>query len=528
MRNFEKPGRSLVRSTEGMAATSHPASTLAAIQTLQKGGTAMDAAVAACAVQCVVEPGSTGVGGDCFALYAPRGGDQIIAFDGSGRAPKAATIAALQAAGVTSIARSSPHAITVPGAVDAWCQLVRDHGRLSMADVLAPAIKAAENGYVVADRAGTDWARQQALLAADVNAARHLLVDGAAPAVGSVHVQPALAATMRAIAEGGRDAFYTGAIATDMVEYLRSIGGLHTLEDFESCRGDYVKPISTEFAGHLVHECPPGGQGVIALMILNLLNESSIEHGPLSAERLHWELEATRMAYSVRDAVLGEASGPLVERLLSPETTALLKAEIHPLHVNKSIPAFALPEHTDTVYITVVDKDRNCASFINSIFSPFGSGRVSPRSGVLFHNRGQSFNLSPGHPNAIAPGKRPMHTIIPGMVTRDGRVRFCFGVMGGHYQAMGHAHFLSKVLQYGMDMQSAIDLPRVFPKPGTWTVEHEATLPESTVQALQDRGYEMVPPDWAIGGAQAIEIDWDSSTLTGASDHRKDGCALGY
>lgn len=528
MRDFEKPGRSMVRSTQGMAASSHPAATLAAIQTLQKGGTAMDAAVAACAVQCVVEPGSTGVGGDCFALYAPRGSDQIIAFDGSGRAPQAATVPALQAAGVSSIERSSPHAITVPGAVDAWCQLVRDYGNLPLAEVLSPAIEAARNGYVVADRAGTDWARQAALLASDANARRHLLVDGLAPAFGSIHTQPALAATLSAIAQGGRDAFYSGAIAQDMVEYLRSLGGLHTLDDFAQCSGNYVSPISTVFAGHRVHECPPGGQGVIALMILNLLEGQSTQPGVLSADRLMLELEATRMAYSLRDAVLGDNTQALVERLLSPQMTEILRAQIDLQQVNKSIPNLELPEHTDTVYITVVDKDRNCASFINSVFSPFGSGRVAPASGVLFHNRGQSFNLLDGHPNAIGPGKRPMHTIIPGMVTHEGRVRLCFGVMGGQYQAMGHAHFLSKVLQYGMDIQAAMDLPRVFAKPGTWTVEHEATLPESTVQELQARGYEMVPPDWAIGGAQAIEIDWEKQTLTGASDHRKDGCALGY
>lgn len=518
----------MLRSTHGMAATSHPAATLVAIQTLQKGGTAMDAAVAACAVQCVVEPGSTGVGGDCFALYAPRGSDRIVAFDGSGRAPRAATLRALREANVSTIGRSSPHAVTVPGAVDAWCQLLGDHGVLGLSEVLAPAIEAAEKGYVVADRAGTDWARQQALLAADASAARHLLVGGRAPAIGSVHRQPALAATLRAIAEGGREAFYAGAIAHDMVDYLRSLGGLHTLDDFQACRGNYVPPVSTTFCGHTVHECAPVGQGVIALMILNLLEGLSERPDPLGAERLLWEIEATRLAYSVRDAVLGEPSEGLAARLLSPQTTAALRRQIDPARANKAIPAFQLPEHTDTVYITVVDKDRNCASFINSIFSPFGSARVAPASGVLFHNRGQSFSLVEGHPNAIGPGKRPMHTIIPGLVTREGRVRYSFGVMGGHYQAMGHAHFLSKVLQYGLDMQSAIDLPRVFPKPGTWTVEHEATLPAATVDALRARGYDMVAPDWAIGGAQAIEIDWEQGTLTGASDHRKDGCALGY
>lgn len=529
-RDFEQPGRSMARSTQGMAATSHAAATLAAIQTLQKGGTAMDAAVAACAVQCVVEPGSTGIGGDCFALYAPGGSDRILAFDGSGRAPQAASVSALRAAGVDSIGRSSPHAITVPGAVDAWCQLLRDHGALPLAEVLAPAIALAEQGYVVAERAGTDWARQTALLAADENARRHLLIDGQAPAIGSVHRQPALAQTFRAIAAGGRDAFYRGPVAQDIVDYLRSLGGLHTLDDFAACQGNYVEPVSTTFAGHRVHECPPGGQGVIALMMLRLLEDMPAGTDPLDAERLFRELEICRLAYSVRDAVLGDPAGhsASADWLLSDELIGQLRAQLLDGVVNKTIPAFVPPPHSDTVYITVVDKDRNCASFINSVFHPFGSGRVSPATGVLLHNRGQSFNLTEGHPNAIDPGKRPMHTIIPGMVTRDGRVRYSFGVMGGHYQAMGHAWFLSRVLKDGMDMQSAMDLPRVFAKPGGWTVEHEATLPAATVDALRARGYEMVPPDWAIGGAQAIEIDWEAGTLTGASDHRKDGCALGY
>lgn len=530
MRNFEQPGRSLVRSTHGMAATSHPAATLAAIDTLRQGGTAMDAAVAACAVQCVVEPGSTGIGGDCFALYAPRGTDRIVAFDGSGRAPMATTAASLRDMGMSSIPRSSAHAITVPGAVDAWCQLLRDHGALPLSQVLAPAIEAATQGYVVAERAGTDWAKQEKLLAGDDNAQRHLLVQGRAPAIGSVHRQPALAATLQAIAAQGRDAFYTGAIAGDMVDYLQSLGGRHTLQDFAACQGHYVTPISTGFAGHEVHECPPAGQGVIALMILRLLQDLPAGHNPLDPDRLFRELEACRLAYSVRDAVIGDPAGAAVDVdwLLSDGLIDALRQQILDGRVNRDIPAFTPPTHSDTVYITVVDKDRNCASFINSVFSPFGSGRVAPASGVLFHNRGQSFTLAEGHPNAIGPGKRPMHTIIPGMVTRDGRVRFSFGVMGGQYQAMGHAWFLSRVLQYGMDMQAAMALPRVFARPGGWTVEHEGTLAPATVEALRARGYDMVPPDWAIGGAQAIEIDWETGTLTGASDHRKDGCALGY
>ena len=405
MRNFEMPGRSLVMARDGMAATSHPGATLAAVQILAAGGNAMDAANAACAVQCVVEPGSTGVGGDCFALYSRGGTHDVIAYDGSGWAPAAASAERLRSMGVQTIARHSPHAVTVQGAVDAWTTLHRDHGRLPLRDVLAPAIRFAEEGYVV---------------------------------------------TLRAIAETGRDAFYRGAIAADLVAQLQAHGGLHTLDDFAEFRGEYVTPIRAKFRGYDVIECPPAGQGVVALLLLRLLDKYDAEGSPLDADRLHREIEAAKLAYAVRDAVLGDPrKGSVeVERLLSNDYVDALRSRIDLESVLDPAAALTSVEHRDTVYITVVDRDRNCVSFINSLFYPFGSGLMGKESGVMLHNRGMSFSVEPGHPNAIAPHKRPMHTIIPGMVARDGRVQMSFGVMGGHYQAMGHAHSLSKVLHY--------------------------------------------------------------------------------
>lgn len=531
MRDFEIPGRSMVVGREAMAATSHPASTLAAINILQAGGNAMDAAIAACAVQCVVEPGSTGVGGDCFALYAPRGeATGMIAFDGAGWAPEAMSIDALAARGIDTIERQSPHAVTVPGAVDAWCRLAADHGSLPLAQLLEPAARLAEHGYALASRSAADWSKQVDLLRGDAHAAEVMLVDGQAPKEGSVHHQPALARTLREIGAGGREAFYGGEIARSLVARLNELGGLHTADDFASFAGEYVKPAKTGFRGYDVHECPASGQGVIALLILNILRGFEAEGDPLSVERLHREIEATRLAYSIRDAVLGDPRAGAIdtEWLLSDGLADALRARIDPYQALKTLPAFTPADHQDTVYICVVDKDRNCASFINSLFHPFGAGIMDRQTGVMFHNRGQSFSMTPGHPNALGPRRRPMHTIIPGMVARDGRVSMTFGVMGGHYQAMGHAHFLSKVLDYGVDMQTAMSLPRVFPKPGTAEVEAEATLPIATRNALAARGFTMVPPQWAIGGAQAIHIDWETGVLTGASDHRKDGCALGY
>ena len=531
-RDFEQPGRSVVMGRRGMAATSHPTATLTAINILQAGGNAIDAAVAACAVQCVVEPGSTGIGGDCFVLMAAGGSDTVIAYDGSGRAPAAATLDWYLEHGFTEIPRQSPHAVTIPGSVEAWATLVKDHGRLPLAKLLEPAIALARDGYAVAPRVAADWAGQAALLAKDEPTARIFLPEGRAPLAGEVHHQRELAATLQAIAERGPSAFYEGEIAQDMVDRLRELGGLHTLEDFREAKGSYVTPISTRFRGHEVFECPPAGQGVIALMILNILSGFEPGTDPLSADRLHVEIEAARLAYSVRDAVLadpGQSEVPL-DWLLSEELAAELRAKIDLKQAIKELPSFSASavEHADTVYISVVDGDGMAVSFINSVFNPYGAALVAPKSGVLLQNRGQGFVLKAGHPNAIAPRKRLLHTIIPGMMTRDGKVCLSFGVMGGHYQAMGHAHLVSKLVDYGMDLQSAISLPRVFPRPGQTAIEAEKTLPAAVRTELERRGFTFTAPGAAIGGGQAIAIDPVSGVLSAGSDHRKDGCALGW
>jgi gamma-glutamyltranspeptidase/glutathione hydrolase len=529
MRDFELPGRSLAVGRTAMAATSQPLATLAAIDILRSGGNAIDAAVAACAVQCVVEAGSTGIGGDCFALLSIGGTDDILAYNGSGRAPAAATIEHLRSLGVTSLERSSPHSITVPGAVDAWTRLVADHGRMTMAQILAPAIKLARDGYVLPPRTAHDLAAQTETVLADPTCSSTFLIDGKAPASRTVHYQKALADTLEAIGREGRDAFYRGPIARDMVDYLNSIGGLHTLEDFETAAGEYVTPIKTTFRGHEIHECPPNGQGIIALMILNILSHFPGKGDPLAPERLHIEVEASRLAYAARSRFLADpakANVP-VDYLLSDALAKELAGMIDPDRAITDMPAFDETPHRDTIYLCIVDGDRNVVSFINSIFFPYGSGRMDPKHGVLFQNRGMGFSLDPGHPNALAPGKRPLHTIIPGMVTKDGKAVMPFGVMGGQYQAMGHAHFLSKVFDYGLDPQTAIDLPRLFPLPGTAKVEMEHRLRKTVGPDFERRGFTVEEPESAIGGAQAIWIDWETGVLSGGSDPRKDGMALG-
>ena len=529
MRNFELPGRSPVMATNGMAATSHALATETAVSILRQGGNAMDAAIAACAVQCVVEPGSTGVGGDCFALYAAAGSPDIIAFNGSGRAPAAATPERFAELGMDRIPQQSPHAVTIPGAVDAWTQLHRDHGRLDFADLLQPAIGFAENGYPVTPRTQRDWAEQSELLAADPNTRAVFLPGGQAPAVGDIHDQTALAGTLRRIAEQGRAGFYEGPVAEDIVRYLEGLGGLHTLADFAAAAGEYVTPISSDFRDYRVSECPPNGQGIIALLILNILQGFDIDPDPLSPARIHLEIEATRMAYGHRDALLADpaqAEVP-VRELLSEEHAAKLRRQIDPQRAQAFSPSILPRVNADTVYLCVVDRDGNAASFINSIFHPYGSGLLAPESGVLLHCRGQSFELDADHPNAIAPGKRPMHTIIPGMLSQGGRVRMPFGVMGGHYQALGHAQFLTRLIDYGCDVQEAMDLPRFFPGSPT-SVEVEGAVPARTVEALRGMGHNIVPPARPIGGSQAIRIDHERGVLIGGSDPRKDGCALGY
>jgi len=512
-----------------MAATSHPLATSAALDVLRSGGNAMDAAVAACAVQSVVEPQSTGIGGDCFVLYAPKGSGDIIAYNGSGRAPGQATPDWFRNKGVTKITEHSPHAVTVPGAVDAWCRLLDDHGTKSIGDMLQYAIHYARDGFPIHDRVAADWKRCEGMLGQDPSAERIYLPGGKAPEPGSMHRQTELAATLERIAAEGRDGFYKGAVAEDIVDHLQGLGGAHRLNDFANAQGEYATPIKTSYRGHEVYECPPNGQGIIALLMLNILGDMGLDKlDPLSPERLHLFIEAGRLAYAERDALIGDPAqvDVPVDEILSDGHAAQLRAKIDPGRATAGLPP-ENPPGADTVYLCVVDKDRNAVSFINSLFQSFGSGLVGPKSGVILQNRGLSFNLDPSHPNCVQPGKRPMHTIIPGMLVRDGRAVMPFGVMGGHYQAFGHAYFLTNLFEHGLDLQEAIDLPRLFPSV-SGPVEVESGMPADVVTALQGLGHKTGAPGKPMGGAQAIGIDWDQGVLTGGSEPRKDGCALGY
>jgi gamma-glutamyltranspeptidase/glutathione hydrolase len=528
MRNLQRPGRSPVIAPEAMIATSHPLASQVGVEVLKSGGNAADAAIAACATLCVVEPAMTGIGGDCFVLYAPKGAAKLVALNGSGRAPRAASVDALRDRGIDEIVVQSPHAVTIPGAVAAWIKLNADHGSKSMDELLAPAIHYAENGFPIAHRVGTDWAASLPKLLADPISAEQMTVGGKAPAIGSIFKQPRLAKTLRRIGREGRDAFYLGEVAEDIVGCLRAMGGLHTLEDFAAAEADYVEPIETTFRGHQVFECPPNGQGICALMIMNILSRHEVS-GLSEADRVHLLAEAAKVAYHQRDRHItdpGFADIP-VDWLLSDAHAKAMDAMIDPKAAG-NFHNSDFPTHSDTTYLCCVDRDGNAISFINSLFAGFGSGIMAPNSGVMLQNRGSSFRLDPGHVNRIEGGKRPMHTIIPGMVMRDGKAVAPFGVMGGQYQSVGHSHFLSNVLDRGLDIQEAMDAPRSFATAGVLQVEDH--FEAATYAELERRGHrlEKVNPIAPLGGSQCVWIDRENGTLTGGSDPRKDGCALGY
>lgn len=529
MRNFHYPGRSGVHANRAMAATSHPLATAAALEMLRSGGTAMDAAIAAGATLCVVEPQMTGIGGDCFVLYAPADRAGIVAYNGSGRAPRGVDGDWLADHGYSEIPVQSPHAVTVPGAVEAWSRLAADFGRKPWQELFGPAIDYAANGYPVHARVAFDWARGVDKLSADPASATQMLVDGAAPREGSVHKQPRLAETLRTIAREGSDGFYRGPVAEDIVGFLQGLGGFHVLEDFASHAGEYVRPISTSYRGHEVLECPPNGQGLTALLMLNILSHLPSPQDPLDPRRLHYFAEAARLAYRERDAWIADpafADVPVGE-LLGEACTERLVAEVSHERAGPDGGPSVLPEHRDTIYLAVVDEQGNCASFINTLFAPFGTGLMAPESGVMLHNRGSGFRVGPrGHPNRIEGGKRPLHTIIPAMLKRGERTVMPFGVMGAHFQPIGQAYLLTSLLEYGLGMQEAIDLPRVFTYGGQMMLEHG--IPRETADALAAMGHRVAWAEAPHGGAQAIWRDPDTGVLSAGSDPRKDGCALGY
>ena len=525
MRDFHLPGRSRVFATGAMAATSHPVATLTALEILRAGGSAADAAIAAALTLGICEPPMTGLGGDCFALVRPAPGDGIVALNGSGRAPAATDAARLRGDGHGVWPTAGAHAVTLPGAVDGFCTLHARYGRLGLDQVLAPAIRAAEDGVPVAPRVALDWARNAGTL---TGRARDLfLIDGAPPAPGQVFRAPGQAEVLRRIAAEGRDGFYAGEVAEDLIASLTAADGLHAADDFAAVAADWGTPVEGDYRGATLTEHPPNGQGVVALLLAAILQQFDVASmDPFGADRAHVEAEATKLAYDARDRFLSDPDHMTeLHRFTAPATAERLAGLIDMRRAMPDPAPLTEAVHRDTVYLTVVDADGMAVSLIYSIFSSFGSGLASDRFGVLFHNRGAGFSIAEGHPNEAGPGKRPLHTIIPAFLRTAGGI-MPFGVMGGAYQATGHARFVSNIVDFGLSPQDAIDAPRAFATHDGLRIERGYA--EAVRADLAGRGHHIVVPDEPIGGAQAILIDEATGLLEGASDPRKDGCAMGY
>ncbi|HTT49563.1 MAG TPA: gamma-glutamyltransferase [Pseudolabrys sp.] len=524
-RDFQLPGRSPVIACDGMAATSHPLATLAAVDVLRAGGNAADAAVAAVATLCVVEPHMTGIGGDCYWLVS-QPGKPLSGYNGSGRSGVKASYETLRAKGLTEIG-DSIHCVTVPGAFDAWEAILKTHGRYSLDRALAPAIKYAEGGFPVAARVAWDWQRYVGKLKADRGAAKHYLFNGAPPREGDVIRFPALAETLKTVAAKGARAFYEGEIAADMATTLAARGSFLTAEDFARHRGDAVTPISSNYRGLDIVELPPNGQGLTALVMLNILENFDLKSlDPTGPDRFHLVLEAARLAFAVRDTHVADAAHmrvPVAD-LIDKGFAKKLAAKID-LNKRAKLPPAPAPG-SNTIYLTVVDRDRVAVSFINTLYSYFGSGICTEKTGILLTNRGACFSMEAGHPNVFGPDKRSLHTIIPALAMRGGRCDMSFGVMGADYQPMGHVQIVNNMLDFGMDVQQAIDAPRFFFEGEQTMVEHGT--PAATIEGLKARGHDVVYAATPWGGGQTIKIDWDRGVLIAGSEPRKDGCALGY
>ncbi len=459
--------RSPVMGRNGMVATSQPLAVAAGLEMLSRGGTAADAAIAAAAALNVTEPTSTGIGGDAFALYYEAATGRVHALNASGRAPRALTLErALQAARPDgTLPPFHPYTVTVPGACSGWAALVERFGRLPLADVLAPAIRLAEEGFPVAPLTAYFWERGAARQLAQAPNGRELTIHGRAPGAGEIFRNPGLARALRRVAASGAEAFYRGEIARSVVDVVQSAGGCLSLDDLAAHRAEWTQPISTVYRGYRVWECPPNGQGMAALLALNILEGFDLASlSPLSAERLHLLAESLRLAFAdARWYVADPHSNPApLEALLSKEYAVRRRALLNPQRAILDQQRGAPTASSDTVYLAVVDGEGNACSFINSNYMGFGTGIVPRGWGFTLQNRGHNFSLDPRHPNVLAPGKRPYHTIIPAMLTdaESGALWGPFGVMGGFMQPQGHVQVAAALIDDHLDPQAALDRPR--------------------------------------------------------------------
>ena len=531
--------RSPVLSTRGIVGASQPLAALAGLQILREGGNAADAAVATAAALAVTEPTSTGIGGDCFCLFY-RGADQSVsAINGSGRSPAALDLdTALSTEGGWQ--RQGPHAVTVPGTAAGWHDTVSQFGRMTLADVLAPAIEIAEGGFVMTPVIARGWAFQAELLAAQGPAGQDLLLDGEAPKTGQVWRNPLLGRVLRELAEGGPEAFYQGRPAAQIVEALESHGGVMTAADLANHCSTFDDPISTTYRRYRVWECPPNGQGITTLMALNILEGFEVSSLPArSAAYLHIVLEALRLAFADARALVADSakSEVPVEAMLDKAYAAKRRALIRSDCALELASTGFLPGKSDTVYLSAADGDGNACSFINSNYEGFGSCIVPRECGFSLQNRGAGFVVASDqadHPNAIAGGKRPYHTIMPSMITRwNGSLFASYGVMGGWNQPQGQTQVAINLIDRGMDAQAAIDEPRVsmYEEPPNGRIYVEDSLGIEVLSKLALRGHPVTPATaemrtGVVGKGQVIVRDPETGVLVGGSDPRSDGLAV--
>ncbi len=520
--------RSTVYAPRNAAATSQPLATAAALEIMQQGGNAIDGAVAAAAVLNVTEPHMTGMGGDAFSIVWLAETGELVGIDASGRSGSGMSVEALRARGHDRVPGSGAEAVTVPGAVSGWNALVARYGNLTLAEVLQPAIRIASEGFPVTPVIARQWAGATEKLARDEGARATYLVDGErAPRAGEWHTNPDIARSFQRIADEGPGVLYGGSLGRELVDGLAELGGFLTLEDLAAHQPRWVEPLSTDFRGYTVWELPPAGQGIAALEMLELLEPMDLEGmGHNSADYLHHLIEVKKLAFADLHRYVSDADHMEIDpvSLLNPGYIDARRALIDPrVAADRVGPGRAVTD-SETIYLTVADADGNMVSFINSVYSGFGSGVVIPGTGFALQNRGAGFVIDDGHPNQVAPRKRPFHTIIPGFVTRDGEPVMAFGLMGGSMQPQGHAQLLLNMLVFGMDPQEAVDAARFRHLSGTRVAIER--IGDEVAADLEARGHELA--DWRrtdFGGAQVIlklEKGWAA-----ASEPRKDGHAAG-
>ena len=531
--------RSVVMARNGIIATSQPLATAAGLRVLQQGGNAIDAAVTAAAVLAVVEPTMNGLGGDLFAIvYDPRSG-RAHGLNASGRAPAAATRDEFARRKLTEIPYRGVLSVSVPGVVDGWSELLAKHGTITLARALEPAISYARDGFAVSEIIAAQWKQEEATLAKDPAAAATFLPGGRAPEAGQIFGNPRLAASLEQIAKGGRDAFYRGSIAKAIAADMKQRNGLVSEADLAAHRSDWVEPIAADYRGYQVLELPPNTQGIVALEMLNILEGLDLKAlGHNTAAYLHHLVEAKRIAFADRGRWLADPAavpGDVLEKLLSKEYAALRRREIDPQRAApdyKALPGTNAVRHElpaargDTIYLTAADKDGNVISLIQSIFESFGSGIVAGETGITLHNRGSLFTLAPGHPNTLAPGTRPLHTLVPAMVLRGGRPWLSFGVMGGDMQPQGHVQVLLNLIDFGMNVQEAGEAPRF--RHSNAGLALESAISAEARAGLAARGHKVITSPGVFGGFQGILFDLKTGVMMGGSDPRKDGHAAGY